>query len=248
MDILVNMITKKGKQGDAGVDPRKRGRPRGRTEQGLASRARLFAVALELIAARGYEGTTLRDIAREAGVSPALLYRYFPSKRAVVLALYDDLSAAYAVRAAEMRPGPWRARFLFALRTSLEVLGPHRPALATLAGILVGDENEGLFAPATLFSRRRVQAVFTQAVRGASDAPEERDAEALGRLLYVAHLAVILWWLLDRSPRQRGTGELVRRLERALPMISLALRLPPARRMLRTAERLCARSLFGEEV
>ena len=58
-----------------------------------------------LIAARGYEATTLRDIAKEAGVSVGLLYRYFPSKQAVVIALYDELSAEYARQAADMPPG-----------------------------------------------------------------------------------------------------------------------------------------------
>jgi len=45
-----------------------------------------------LIGERGYDAATLRDVAARAGVSPALLYRYFPNKRSVVLALYDELS------------------------------------------------------------------------------------------------------------------------------------------------------------
>ena len=82
------------------VKPRKRGRPPGQTPQGAAARERLYATAMQLIAARGYEATTLRDIAKEAGVSVGLLYRYFPSKQAVVIALYDELSSDYARQAA----------------------------------------------------------------------------------------------------------------------------------------------------
>src|SRR5688572_13883242 len=108
------------------VKPRKRGRPVGPTAQGVAARQRLYATALRLIAARGYEATTLRDIAKEASVSVGLLYRYFPSKQAVVIALYDELSAEYARRAADMPRGRWRDRFIFALKTSLEVLEPHQ--------------------------------------------------------------------------------------------------------------------------
>ena len=78
------------------VKPRKRGRPAGRTAQAVAARDRLYTTALRLIAARGYEATTLRDIASDANVSVGLLYRYFPSKQAVVLALYDELSADYS--------------------------------------------------------------------------------------------------------------------------------------------------------
>jgi AcrR family transcriptional regulator len=60
---------------------------------------------MRLIAARGYEATTLRDIAKEASVSVGLLYRYFPSKQAVIVAFYEELSADYARQAASMPPG-----------------------------------------------------------------------------------------------------------------------------------------------
>src|SRR6266508_5090870 len=102
-------------------DKRQRGpgRPRGRTEQGKETRQRLYRAAIQLMTRRGYEDTTLSDVANAAGASAGLLYRYFPSKRAVVLALYDELSAGFAARAAEMPAGRWRDRYLFALRTSL---------------------------------------------------------------------------------------------------------------------------------
>src|SRR3954470_18325646 len=89
---------------------RGRGRPRGSAPQGLETRQRLYATAVRLIATRGWQATTLRDVAQEAGVSVGLLYRYFPSKRAVVLALYDELSAEYATRATELPRGRWRDR------------------------------------------------------------------------------------------------------------------------------------------
>src|ERR1043165_882705 len=97
------------------VKPRKRGRPPGTTAQGAVARDRLYATAMGMIAARGYEATTLREIAREANVSVGLLYRYFPSKQAVIVAFYVELSGDYARRAAAMPAGTWRARFLFAL-------------------------------------------------------------------------------------------------------------------------------------
>jgi AcrR family transcriptional regulator len=231
-----------------GATPRGRGRPRGATEQGIAARQQLYQTAIKLIASRGYEATTLRDIAKKANVSVGLLYRYFPSKRAVVLALYDDLSAEYAARASKTKPGPWRERFLFALETSLEVLGRERDTLAALTPVLVGDANEGLFAPATAFSRRRVQAVFHEVVHGASDAPPEaEDAAALGRLLYVVHLAVILWWLLDKSPHQRATTGLVAMIERMLPIAAVTLRLAPAKAFVHAVDELCREGLFGDE-
>lgn len=217
------------------------------TEQGADTRRQLYRTAIDLIAARGYEATTLRDIAKQAGVSAGLLYRYFPNKRAVILALYDELSAEYAARGATMQPGTWGARFLFALKTSLGVLAPQRDTLATLTPVLIGTADEGLFAPQTAFSRRRVQAIFHEAVRGASDAPDPGDAAALARLLYVLHLAVILWWLFDKTPGQRATHQLLALLEGALPMAAFALRLEPARAFVRAADILCREGLFGDD-
>jgi AcrR family transcriptional regulator len=203
---------------------------------------------MQLIASRGYDATTLRDIAEKAGVSVGLLYRYFPGKQAVVIALYDDLSSEYARRAADMPAGRWRDRFLFALETSLEVLEPHRVALRALTPVLVGDPEEGIFSPATAFSRLRVQRVFEEAVAGSSDAPRQPSAEALGRLLYLIHLAVLLWWLLDKSSRQRATASLVSLTRQLLPSAALALRLAPVRRFVASVDELVRDALFGSPV
>ncbi len=224
---------------------RGRGRPPGRTKEGETTRRRLYALSVRMIARRGYEATTLREIAKRAGVSPGLLYRYFPSKRAVVLALYDDLSTEYAARASKMDGGYWQDRFLFALNASLDVLGRQHATLAALTSVLFGDAEGGLFAPATAPSRGRVEAVFHEAVRGASNAPSAEAAASLGRILYFAHLAIILWWLLDKSPRQRATKELMALASLALPFVGPALWLEPARTFVETISRLCGEGLLG---
>lgn len=198
------------------------------------------------MAERGYAGATLRDVAARVGVSPALLYRYFPGKRDVVLALYDDLSEAFAREAADLPPGRWRLRVVWALERSLAVLGPHRVTMRALAPVLVGDAEDGVFATRTALSRARVQAVFHTAVAGASDAPKAPLAAAVGRLCYLAHLGVVLWWLLDRSPGQRATTALVTVLRDLLPSVSLALQLPPVRRAVRALDGLVGEALLDE--
>ena len=198
------------------------------------------------MATHGYESTTLRDVAREAGVSVGLLYRYFPSKRAVIIALYEELSADYARRALEMPRGRWRDRFVFALQTSLEVLEPHRIALRALIPVLVGDPEEGVFAKSAAFSRARVQRVFEDAVTGSTDAPADALATAIGRLLYMVHLAVLLWWLLDKSAKQRATSALVALFRQVLPSAGMTLRLPPVRRFVLSADELLREALFDD--
>jgi AcrR family transcriptional regulator len=43
--------------------------------------------AIDLIAAHGFEATTLRQLAERVGVQPGTIYRYFPSKGALLVAL-----------------------------------------------------------------------------------------------------------------------------------------------------------------
>ena len=156
--------------------------------------------------------------------------------------------AADAVVEDQMKPGRWRDRFIFALNTSLHVLHPHRVALRALGPVLVGDPDDGVFAAGSAFSRQRVQQVFEETVTGASDAPKAPLAEALGRLLYLVHLAVLLWWLLGKSPKQRATAALIRLTEQLLPSAALTLRLPPVRRFVIRVDELIREALTGSPV
>ncbi len=55
-------------------------------------RRQLVAVALDLFAERGFNATTMDDIAERAGVTKPLLYQHFASKRALYLELVDGVS------------------------------------------------------------------------------------------------------------------------------------------------------------
>jgi AcrR family transcriptional regulator len=55
-------------------------------------RHQLFTVALVLFAQRGYQATTMDDIAEAAGVTKPLLYQHFSSKRALYLELVDAIA------------------------------------------------------------------------------------------------------------------------------------------------------------
>src|SRR5256712_3628173 len=48
---------------------------------GQERQASIIAAAASLFAQKGFNGTTTREIAKTAGISEALLFRYFPTKR-----------------------------------------------------------------------------------------------------------------------------------------------------------------------
>ena len=60
-------------------------------ERSRRKRAALLQSALALFGERGYEETSIEDIARQAGVAVGGFYKYFASKRQILLVLMDRL-------------------------------------------------------------------------------------------------------------------------------------------------------------
>lgn len=216
------------------------GRPRGRTAAGDATRERLFAVAIRLFGERGFAGTTLRAIAKEAGVSPGLVYKHFRSKEAIVLALYGELSVAFSETT--LPEGSWTDRSSAGLRASLDTLAPHRDVLAGVLPALLTDREAGLLSAHAAESRALVRGVFLRAVADAQRPPSE--PEVLGRLVYLLQLGVLLWWLLDRSPDQRATDGLLTLLDRFGPALGPILWVPGVMASLRTLDALATDALY----
>jgi len=62
--------------------------------------AGLIGAAASLFAAKGFSGTTTKDIAKAAGVSEALLFKHFPTKRALYSAILAEKAQYSELRAA----------------------------------------------------------------------------------------------------------------------------------------------------
>lgn len=54
-----------------------------------ATRARLLAATARLVAANGYASFSMRILAREVGLTAGALYRYFPTKHALLVAYWS---------------------------------------------------------------------------------------------------------------------------------------------------------------
>lgn len=58
------------------------------------SRKKIMEVALELYSQKGYDATSMSQIAQKAEISKGLIYNYFDSKKALVLAILEDAMSA----------------------------------------------------------------------------------------------------------------------------------------------------------
>jgi AcrR family transcriptional regulator len=71
--------------------------------------ARIAAAAIEVFAEKGYDGASVRDIARRAGLTEGAMYRHFDGKEALAREIFQDnierWSARLETAAAEAGPG-----------------------------------------------------------------------------------------------------------------------------------------------
>src|SRR5215470_13925924 len=61
------------------------------TQRAEDTRRKIYEAAMELFREKGFEETTMRDIAAKAGVALGGAYYYFSSKDAIVLAFYHEM-------------------------------------------------------------------------------------------------------------------------------------------------------------
>ncbi|MFF4755199.1 TetR/AcrR family transcriptional regulator [Streptomyces sp. NPDC002514] len=151
---------------------RRRGRPP-RTEAG-DTRERILAAAREEFSERGYEKTSVRGIAKAAGVDSALVHHYFGTKEqvfeAVALTLAPALNATPGVADGPLEEaGERMTRFLFGLWEN----PVYRAPLLAVVRSAVNNETA-----AAVFRRMIVTQVLSR-VAGRLDAP---DAELRAEL------------------------------------------------------------------
>jgi AcrR family transcriptional regulator len=182
------------------------------TQRGDATRERLLDTALRLFRKHGFDGTTMRDIARAAQVSVGAAYYYFPSKEALVHAFYDRVQDEHAERvrvACAATQDPLK-RVRGALLSKLDVLEEDRAVLGALFRY-TGEQDHPLsvFSAATRTQRESAVATFALALESARMPLSLRSMAA--RALWLGHLGLILYFIHDRSAGQSRTRRLAER-------------------------------------
>jgi len=197
----------------------------GTTGKGEETRNRIVETALRLFEERGYEKTTMRAVAQEAGVSLGNAYYYFGSKDELVQGFYGRMQAAHARAAAERMRGVTALgeRLLLTEEAFLVEARRFHPFAGKLFAA-AADPQSALspFSEASVAARESAVQIFRDVVSGAEVKADARVLAELPELLWLAHMGLVLFWVHDRSDRQRRTALLVRR---SVPMIDRLVRL-----------------------
>ncbi len=119
-------------------------------------REQIIDAAMHVFAQKGYSNATNKDIAREAGITPGLIYYYFESKEALLYAILEarsplKLMASFPPQALELPPEQF---FPLLLRQVLDII--EGEDVIGLLRVMIPEllHNPALFAlPVSLFPR-----------------------------------------------------------------------------------------------
>lgn len=195
------------------------------TQRAEDTRRKIYDAAMQLFREKGFDETTMRDIAGNAGVALGGAYYYFSSKDAIVLAFYremQEISDEPVLQALNGRK-KLRDRIRCVIDKRLELLAPNRKFCAALFRH-APDSSDPLspFSQETLPIREGAIEHMRIALEG-SDVRIPPDLKPrLPYLLWLYQMAVVMFWLYDRSPNQEKTKLL---LEKSLALLINLLRL-----------------------
>lgn len=154
------------------MSPAGTGRPRGRRPAADDTRGSIVLVAREEFAEKGYDATSLRGIARTAGVDPSLLHHYWDGK-AALFAETMEISVSPSVVVPRVVDGPPEQVGERAVRAFLSLWDApeRRPQLVALLRSAVTHEAAARslreFLAGEIFGR------IAAGVRGAAPAPPD---------------------------------------------------------------------------
>lgn len=182
------------------------------------ARQRILDGAVALFAVRGYDATTMDDVAESADVSRATVFNFFPRKADLVLAWFDDRRAELASRLADA-PGDSRTAdtlaFALGVIASLFDRDPRVGRAMARAWLQAGGP---LIASESETSRMFADAIRVGQERG--DVDRRIDADRAGLVLFDAYLGVLYRWAAGEEAHAGFRSELDATLELLLTGIS----------------------------
>jgi AcrR family transcriptional regulator len=194
--------------------------------------------ALRLFRERGYEATTMRAIATEAGVSVGNAYYYFASKEELMQLYYEHSQEDHTEACAEVlaRERDFRARLLGVLRARIDTLQPYKEFAGKFFKYAAEPSSPlSPFSSESAPVRDAAITVYREVVDGSTLKTDSEIRADLPELLWLYSMGVILHWVYDSSPDAAKTYRLI---ERTVPLIDRLVgmaRLPGMRGVVREA-------------
>ncbi|MET8226761.1 TetR family transcriptional regulator [Streptomyces sp. NPDC005301] len=178
------------------------------------TRALILETALRLFQERGYDKTTMRAIAKEAGVSVGNAYYYFAGKEHLIQGFYDRIGVEHQVAVGPVleREKDLEARIAGVLKAWLDVAEPyHEFAAQFFKNAADPDSPLSPFSPESQGPREAAIAMHRQVLAGSKAKVPEELRDVLPELMWLSQMGLVLYWVFDRTEGRERSYRLAER-------------------------------------
>ncbi|MET3983393.1 AcrR family transcriptional regulator [Streptomyces sp. PvR034] len=178
------------------------------------TRTLILETALKLFQERGYDKTTMRGIAKEAGVSVGNAYYYFESKEHLVQGFYDRIGSSHqaAVRPILENESDLQKRLAGVFLCWLDIAEPFHEFAAQFFKNAADPESPlSPFSAESEPARRQAIDMHKEVLAGAKTKVPEELADVLPELMWLSQMGLVLYWVFDRSENSEKTRRLAER-------------------------------------
>ncbi|MGW8945715.1 TetR/AcrR family transcriptional regulator [Streptomyces koyangensis] len=185
--------------------------PDGRTAKSEQTRTLILETALRLFQERGFDKTTMRAIAREAGVSTGNTYYYFASKEHLVQGFYDRIAEEHRAAVAPVLASETglEERFAGVLTAWLDIAAPYHEFAAQFFKNAADPASPlSPFSTDSSPARDAAIAIQREVLTGSRAKPPAELATLLPELMWLAQMGLVLYWVFDSSPDTERTRRL----------------------------------------
>ncbi len=196
---------------------------------------RLYEISIDQFLRRGFDQTTMRDLAQAAELSPGAFYYHFPSKEAVIQRFYEQTFAQFAEAAREAMSAHERfeARYMGLLEARLSTFRSSRELLIVLSRTAVDPRSTlSPFGPDQKEIREATIDLMRECIDGSDLSAHAKLRPYLPELLWMYMMGLIFYWVFDTSPEQKQTRELIRLLTPQIIRLIRFSRIPLTGRVL----------------
>jgi AcrR family transcriptional regulator len=176
------------------------------------TRTLIVETALRLFRENGYDRTTMRAIAKEAGVSVGNAYYYFASKEHLIQGFYERIQQLHLVASQEILAAErdFGARLRGVLSAWLDIADPYHD-FATQFFRNAADPASPLspFSEQSGPSRDAVIALHREVLAGSTAKVDREMLDRLPELMWLYHMGIVLYWVHDRSEHGANSRLLV---------------------------------------
>jgi AcrR family transcriptional regulator len=174
------------------------------------TRARILEAALVLFRGRGFGDTTMRDIAKEARVALGAAYYYFDSKEALVMSFYERAQVELTPLLENALSGTkgLEERLRAAMNIKFRYFAPNRSLMGALSAHIDPQHPLSPFSRETRNIRDQDIGLFSRVLEGSKVRIQDDLKTHLPHLLWLYQMGLLLFWVYDRSPKQKRTMQL----------------------------------------